>query len=139
MKSVNKNYKIAKRRLCGKTQSRRSDRIAQGATEKSDPPSRVIRYIRTLFSQGGALPYALLLPASFYPVETSQSMQGKGGLQTTFGLISGSISYVSAPPTALSRTKQAVNNFFIGRGQSRRQTCHQSSRQRRQTRRRHQW
>jgi hypothetical protein len=34
MKPVNKNYKIAKRRLCGKTQSRRSDRIAQGANKR---------------------------------------------------------------------------------------------------------
>ena len=40
--------------------------------------------------QGGVLSLALLLPASAFPVETSQSSEKEGGLQTTvefFGLL----------------------------------------------------
>jgi len=38
--------------------------------------------------QGGVLSLALLLPASAFPVETSQSSEKEGGLQTTFELFS---------------------------------------------------
>ena len=38
--------------------------------------------------QGGVLSLALLLPASAFPVETSQSSEKEGGLQTTVELFS---------------------------------------------------
>ncbi len=48
------------------------------------PPSRVSEYRETLHVQGGILSPVSLLPASFFPVETSQSRRKKGGLQTAF-------------------------------------------------------
>ena len=63
--------------------------------------------------QGGVLSHALLLPTSFFPVETSQSRRKKGGLQTTVDLASDSFNQMWVFMSVI--TNQAGLTFFFAK------------------------